>query len=355
MADIINLESHYIGSPTPGVNLYQLPNASMQVIEDVINATWNEGLTTKQEFSAKIAAALTDFLNTVTTPRISPVDAALPSVTAPDVVIPQTQASDVTDAFQTEYIELVAMLSDKFVAFRTAYFPDEQAAYSAAEDWLQAAINNPDAGLPPAIAEQIWTDDRDRIVRDGNRASAEVLAAFASKGFALPPGAAASAILQIEQQTQDKISESSRKVAAMSVDVQKFNIESLLKLRQIAIGTATDYIKALASGPDTASRVVGIGYDAQSKLISAAADFYRADVSAADIKTKASQYNASSSTNAQEKNQAADLTIIEDKLRALLAEAQSIAQISTALFNNLNVQASIRGDGGTTVSQAGGL
>ena len=60
--DIVNLEAHYIGSPSPGVNLYQVPNAAMQVLADIINATWNEGIATKEEFSDKITAALAGFL-----------------------------------------------------------------------------------------------------------------------------------------------------------------------------------------------------------------------------------------------------------------------------------------------------
>jgi hypothetical protein len=46
--------------------------------------------------------------------------------------------------------------------------------------------------------------------------------------------------------------------------------------------------------------------------------------------------------------------MIENKLKALLAEAQGIAQMATAMFNNLNVQASIRADGavaGTVISK----
>ena len=50
------------------------------------------------------------------------------------------------------------------------------------------------------------------------------------------------------------------------------------------------------------------------------------------------------------KNQAADLTLIEDKLKALLAEAQALAQMATSLFNNAHVSAGISGSGGTSVS-----
>jgi len=43
---------------------------------------------------------------------------------------------------------------------------------------------------------------------------------------------------------------------------------------------------------------------------------------------------------AAEKNQAADLTTREYRLKALLGELHSLAQMATALFNNLHVSSS---------------
>ena len=42
------------------------------------------------------------------------------------------------------------------------------------------------------------------------------------------------------------------------------------------------------------------------------------------------QYNNSTALEAAVKNQAADLSLIEDKMKALLAEAQSLAQMAIA-------------------------
>lgn len=317
-------------------------NGPAEVVTDVINAAWTLGLEAKSAYSDKIANATSGFLDLVDVPQVAAGSVAIPVIDEPVVDIPATASqTDIMSQFDTKYLELVQMLSDKFVAFRAAYFPDESAAYVAVEDYLQQAIANPEVGLPAAVADQIWTDDRDRIVLDAERAEADVLQTFASLRFPLPPGAAASAIIQIQQNTQDKVAESSRKVAAMSVDLQKFNVEKLLSLRQIAMSSAIDYIKALASGPDMASRLVGIGYDAQSKLISAAASFYNARTQAKETMSKVAQYNNSTALEAAIKNQSAELAVIEDKLKALLAEAAAIAQMATSLFNNVHAQASI--------------
>jgi len=353
MADIVNLEAHYIGSPTPGVNLYQLPNAAMMVLEDIINATWNEGLLTKAEFSAKIASAMSGFLDVTAAPHVTTGSVTVPVITEPLVDIPPSvSVDDIYDKWATEYLELATWLDGKFTSFRATYFPDENVAYTACEDWLQAAIANPDSALPPSVAAQIWGDDQARILSDKTRAQDAVVAQFAARRFPLPPDAAASAVLQIEQKAQDELAESSRKVAILSVELQKFNVEKLLQLRELSMKAAIDYVKSLASAPEMTSRLTNIGYDAQSKLISSVSSYYNARTQAQEVMSKVAQYNNSTALQASEKNQMSDLTLIEDKLKAMLAEAQSIAQMTTALFNNITVGATLRADGGTTVSQS---
>ena len=42
---------------------------------------------------------------------------------------------------------------------------------------------------------------------------------------------------------------------------------------------------------------------------------------------------------ADSKNQAADLAIVEDKIKMMLTEAQGLAQMATSLYNNLHASA----------------
>lgn len=348
MANIVNLEPYQIGSNGDPQHsaVFSVPNAAMQVVAAVINATWNEALGTKAEFTDKMTTALGGFLNLANTPQVTAGTVAVPSIAEPAINIPSSvDNTDVMSVFDTKYLELVGLLYQKVIDFRTTYFPDEGDTYVAAETRLKNAIANPDAGLPPAIAAQIWGDDQARILIDKARAQDAVIAQFAARRFPLPPEAAAAAVIQLEQKAQEELAASSRKVAIMSVDLQKFNVENILKLRQLAMSSAIDYIKALASGPDMASRLVGVGYDAQSKLITSAAAFMNARTGAAELVSKVNQYNNSLTFEAATKNQAAELTMIEDKLKGLLAEAQAIAQMTTALMNNLHTSASVAANG----------
>ena len=426
MADIVSY---------PGTGYYP------PFVAGIINAAWNEGLDRANDLSNKVADITADgtgWLSTQAAPTIAgtTIDgttiagtevgattiagttiaatsvtagtAEIGSIVEPDVDIPSSQsAGDVMSMFDSKYLELVALLSDKFVAFRTAYFPDEQTAYTAAENWLQAAIANPDSGLPPAVAAQILTDDKDRVLAEASRASEAVLAQFAARRFPLPPGAAAAAVLDVANKAQDEIAASGRKIVMASLEQMRWVIGQVMTLRQSAMDSAIKYITALASGPEMASRLVGIGYDAQSKLISSASQFYNSRIAAAEATAKVSQFNANlgleaaaknqiaalqaaeknqtvafeadakNQTAALEaavknqavtleaaaknqavsfeaavknqavaleaaaKNQTAQLALVEDRLKALLTECQAIAQMATALFNNVQASASV--------------
>lgn len=325
--------------------------SAKDIVVDVINATWNQGLVKQAEYTAKIAAATdetTGFLGTVGTPTVSTGTVAVPTITAPAVNIPADATTSAYDDFTTEYLEIATWLESKFTAFRAAYFPDEGALYTAAEDSLQAALAS-GSYLPASVQSQIWGDDQARILSDKTRAQDAVIALYAGRRFPLPPDVAASAVLQIEQKAQDELAESSRKIAIMSVEQYRFVIDKALTLRDAAMRDAVAYIGALASGPDVASRLVNIGYDAQSKLISSAAQFYNADAQAKEVISKVNQYNNSTALEAAVKNQVSELAMIESKLKALLAEAQALAQMSTSLFNNVNVQAGVGANRNTSV------
>lgn len=319
------------------------------MVADVVNATWTQGLLQKTEFSTKIATAQGAYLDAGMAPDVTAGSVAIPSVTAPGVVIPASaEVGDIFDSFTTEYLEVANWLTDQVTDFITTHFPNEATLYAAAEGKLSAALAS-GSYIPADVQAQIFGDDEARIVDAKLRAQDAVVAQFATRGFPLPPDVAASAVLQIEQKAQDELAESSRKIAILSVEQFKFVIEKVLVLRAQVIGDMVKYIAALASAPEMASRLVNIGYDAQSKLISSAADFYRADVAAKDMVSKVEQYNNSTALEAAIKNQAAEMALISEKVKALLSEAGALAQMATSLFNNVNAGVSITASRGASV------
>ena len=307
----------------------------------IINAAWNLGNTKNSDFETKV----TDITNAIQalidsgTLNITASQASAVAISEPTVTIPTAMGiTDITGTFDSETTSLINLLAGKVTSFMGDYFPNDSADFTAAESWINGAMANPHGGLPTAVAAQLITDDQNRATADATRASDAVLATFAARRFPLPPGAAASAVLQIQQKAQDVMAESSRKITIASVDMMKFAVERALTLRTTAMSSVLDYVKTMSVGPQIASQVFSSAYEAQNHLISAVSHYYGARTEAKKVISSVDQFNAGATQNASEKNQAAQLSLIEDKVKALMVEVQAIAQITTSLFNNIHAQ-----------------
>lgn len=330
-----------------------MQEAAVVAFEASINSTWALGLDTRTKVIDDIAAIVADLQDTLNTPTMSNTTLTPATVVEPLVDIPSSvTAADIYAEFEAQYTELITLLDAKFTSFRASFFPTENATYTLAENWLSAAIANPNVGLPPTIAAQIWGDDSARILADSSRAQDAIVAQFAGRRFPLPADVSASAVLQIQQKTQDLQAESSRKIAVMSVEMQKWLVEKILGLREMAMQSVVDYVKTVAMGPEIASRLVPIGYDAQSKLISAVAAYYNARTGAAELTFKGTQRNAELSQDTNTQNLKSEMATVEHWVKTLLVEVQALAQMATSLFNNIHMQSSMAVNDSRTVSQS---
>lgn len=353
MTDIINLDSHMISGALADQKFYEVPNAGMKVLAAIINATWDLGNQKSNEAYSKMTTATQPggFLDSAQAPSITAGTISLPSVAAPNVVIPTNiDTTQIISTFDAKYADIANFLTNEFTGFISTYAPNESQTYTAAETWIKNALANPTAGLPATVQAQLLGEDQARVLADKVRAQDAVLAQFAGRRFPLPPDAAASAVLQIEQKAQDELAASGRNITKLSVEQMRFVIERALDLRKILLGEAVDYIKALASAPDIASKVIGVGYDAQSKLISSAAQFYGADIQAHKMVSDVQQYNNSLTFEKDSKNQAVEMEMIKTRADAFMRDLQLLAQQATSLFNNLHASVGMSTGGNTTLS-----
>ena len=304
----------------------------------IINAAWNLGLDQKTDFEAKVTAlaASLDALIAGTSLDITPETSDIATIVEPIVTIPASiDTSAILATFEAEALTQIATLVDKVQYVLTTWFPNDTAHYSAASTWMVDALND-DSGLPAAVRAQITSDDLARLSADKLRSQDAVIQRFAALRFPMPPGPAASIITQIEQTAQQAMAESSRKITIASIERLQWAAEKVLSLRTIAMGYALDYAKTMAAGQNVAASVTGIGYDAQTKLIGAVSSFYNARTDASKTITASKQFNSNLAQDAKVKNQIADLTLIEDRVKTLMAELQAIAQMATSLFNNVH-------------------
>lgn len=315
---------------------------SMNMIASILNAAWNQA--GKQEYDyTELINSITDeetgWLSTTAAPQIAGVSAAnLPTVAEPSLTIPtEIDTSAILSDYHTEYESLIAKLVDYFTTFKNAHFTQDAALYAAGETWIAGALANPNGGLPVTVQNQITDDDHARISRESTHAVETLRQSYAAMRFPLPPGAMASAELQIYQKEQDLMAESSRKITILSVDMMKFAIDNMEKMRQLAMSSTIDYVKTLVMGPDISSKVIGIGLDAQPKLISAVSGLIGARTEVQKLVSSVNEFNVTTDLQVKEKNQAADMGMIDNRLKALLSHCQSLAQQITAALNNMHV------------------
>lgn len=334
------------------IDITPLPEEGAAVVafEAAINSTWEIGLDSRDKVITSIEDIVSDLQDSLNTPSMTPATVTPATVDEPLVDIPSSVTSDdIYTEFEEQYTELITELDAKFTSFRSTFFPNENTVYDLGEDWIAAAIANPNVGLPPAVQAQIWGDDSARILADSSRAQDAAVAYFAGRRFPLPADVSASAVLQIQQRAQDLQAESSRKVAIMSVEMQKWLAEKILGLREMAMKSIVDYVKTIALGPETASRLVSVGYDAQAKLISAVAAYYNARTGAAELSYKGAQQNATLSQESKVSNLKSEMMTVEHWVKSLLAEVQALGQMATALFNNIHLQSGMSVNDSRTV------
>lgn len=330
-----------------------MENAGVIAFEAAVNSTWALGLDNRTNVMDKITAIVADLQDTLNTPTMTGSVLTPATVDEPLVSIPSSITSaDVYAEFEAQYTELIAEFEAKRASFITEKFPTEQSTYTLGENWIAAAIANPNVGLPPTVAAQIFGDDAARILTDANRASDAVMSQFAARGFPLPPDSALSAVLQIQQKAQDLTAESSRKIAIASVEMQKWLVEKILSLRDMALKSILDYVKVISLGPDIASKLVPVGYDAQAKLISAVAAYYNARTGAKELTFKGTQHNADMAQAAAAENLKSEMLMVTEWVKAILTEVQTMSQMATSLFNNIHAQTSLGVSNSKSVTQS---
>ena len=273
-----------------------------------------------------------------------------PGNVEPPVTIP-TNAAGVDGAlYGSTYDQIIADLSDKFAGFFSEYFPNECDYLREAQAKLCEMLGG-GSGIPAHVENQIWQRDRSRVLEDVSRARDDVLATFASRGFPLPPGAAAHTMRLAEVDANNKIAQQSRDVAIKHVEILieniKFAIQSALDYRIKGIQAAGDYIKVLALGPEIAMKLATSAAGAQAQLISAASQYYRNRIAIEELKLDAAKFNADARNEAGMN----DVREFSNRLRArvetLSAAARAAGDQAAAALNAVHASAQVAVQGET--------
>lgn len=262
------------------------------------------------------------------------------SAKEPSVYVPN-RASGLDQAlWNSTYDRIIDDLSDKFANFFVEFFPIDAALMQAVEDWLTKAITQGGTGINSTVEARIWQRDRDRISAEAAAATDEALAAWAARGFPLPPGAANATVQAIAAKRATDVAAVSRDAAIKAFETEienvRFAITSAIDYRKSALAAAGDYLRALALGPQLATQLATSSSDAQARLISAATGLYNARISAAELAQR--RGIAIMDAELRQTIAAGDNKVryTDMKVRAALETMQSLGQQAAAALNGIN-------------------
>lgn len=273
-----------------------------------------------------------------------------PDSVEPPVNIPMNAAGVDGALYGSTYAQIVADLSGKFAGFFAEYFPNECDYLQEAQTKLCEMLAG-GTGIHAHVENQIWQRDRSRVLEDVNRARDDVLATFASRGFPLPPGAAAHAMRLAEVDANNKIAQQSRDVAIKHVDILieniKFAVQQALDYRIKGIAAAGEYIKVLALGPEIAMKLATSAAGAQAQLISAASQYYRNRIAVEELKLDVLKFNASTSAELSMNNVREFSNRLKARTDTLAAAARAAGDQAAAALNAVHASAQVAVQGET--------
>lgn len=262
---------------------------------------------------------------------------------------------------ETVYGEKVAKVATdmaaSFAGLLSQHFPTMSSYVDAANSWMTDALVNGGSGVNSTVEAQLWERERARILREERRAADEVVSSWAGRGFPLPAGAMVHQLSTLSATAQIEISESSRAQAIKSWDAELANVraavDKALEVRTTAHNAALEYMKAVATAPQTGLALTQNVQATHARLVETLASLYKLDLEGTGfnlgMRVKANDY-------VREKENV-DLKSINDtldlRIKAMTAGAQAQGTQAAAALNGLHAQGSVSGSDVTTTSIQG--
>lgn len=211
-----------------------------------------------------------------------------------------TPQPDISNEFRQAFEEAFGMfhadMESGLAEYLANWFPATVA--TRVDDWIGDTILTGGRGIPADIEALIWQRARGRESQEALKLEAEAMDQFAKRGFGLPTGALASRLLQIQQEASLKAGTLSREIALKTFDAYrediKFAVSEGAKTRISVLGALGDFLRAWTAPQQGATEIAKVKIESKSRLVSTAADYYRAIVSEAELNLKAHSIMASS-------------------------------------------------------------
>lgn len=321
---------------------YSGDNAAGLLVAQAMAAQWTEAETLTASMESHVTDA-TDAAATVPTMDAASVSASITLPTAPTLDLDYDSAETL---YASTMSEILAMLKNNFATFISTYFPRDD-LYTDMLEWCETAVSDGGSGISTEVERALWERDRARINAEMARALADAEESWAGRGFPVPPGALVHQQNQIRIAAAQQLSESSRTAAVKSFDAElenvRFAVKTVIDQRQVALGSARDYILALAQAPQIAESLASSFAGLRNQVAQALVSLYSAQVNALDPSVRIAITDAQLTQAANEANQKASLQIIDERVKAALQAADVCARVAAAACNAVSTSLQLQG------------
>ena len=250
------------------------------------------------------------------------------------------EVSDTLVGYEAQLEKIVALLSDQLAGFFNTYYPLSADAYDEANAWILNQITNGGTGVNEQVAAELWQRAREKITREARSIENQITVGYAAKGYSIPPGAMLAKIENARFAGLTASGEAATTIAAKmfdaEVDMIKFAVGQALEARKMAMSAAADYIREVASAPDSAVRTYNMKDENRARMINAAADWYRARLSRDEIVLKSKLAEKEMGYKIYEHRGDYEVKADSVRIQALASAADVYARTASAALSSLN-------------------
>lgn len=237
---------------------------------------------------------------------------------------------DIKSAFSEAFGDFKPEMEESLANYIARFFPE--LVRSTTDNWICNTILYGGTGIPAEVENAIWERARSKEVLEARRIENEAIKTFSGRGFPLPPGALASQVQMAQQEAANKISTIGRDIAIKNIEIEieniKFAIQQGVAVRSSVLSALGSYIKAYMSPIELALDKARILGDAQQRLWSSSADYYRAMIAEAQLTLSADEINARSHDNLQMAQNSALERSVQNRVSAAISVAQVLGQLA---------------------------
>lgn len=259
----------------------------------------------------------------------------------PPFVPNQNLATQYGADFDLIWSDMEGWTKELMANYVDSHFPVSDPAIETSQNvWLLDVVNNGYLGIPVNIEIAMWDRARSKDTLEATRMEEEASSQMSARGFSAPPGVLFGRLQLVQQEAANKSSTIARDLAIkqteISIDMTKFAVQEMTKLRLGIAAALADYLRAWMTLPAAAAEIAKAKAELSRTLWDSSANYIQALVSKANLKLEADKSNLNAKVTLDKIS--VDNFLGSQKLRVdtAVSAADALGKVAAAYANSMN-------------------